>query len=223
MDNNTAKTAYSHLISDERWGETCLVGDVPAFLDAMQDCMFPASVVWQRLAELQDLAAERDEICEETEVSLVDSWRNELRNALQDVEPVTLPDGRQGWETSRGEVYVDKTNGIADYAGEWDALRETTMSAILPPIMGDIIIHNDRGNGCGGAGYEDSIDVYAEIEREEREDEDLVGVTASEDPEAWELARDAFRLLGINPDTIRAVYVGERADGDSGHQMIYVI
>ena len=103
------------------------------------------------------------------------------------------------------------------------ALRETTMSAILPPIMGNIIVHNDRGNGCGGAGYEDSIDVYAEIEREEREDEDLVGVTASEDPEAWELARDAFRLPGNNPDTTRADYVGERADGDSGHQMIYVI
>ena len=118
MSNTTAKTVYTHLISDERWGETCLVDDVPAFLDAMQGCMFPADVVWQKLAELQDLATGRDEICEETEESLVDGWRNELRNALQDVEPVTLPDGRQGWATSRGAVYVDKTNGIAVYVGE---------------------------------------------------------------------------------------------------------
>lgn len=218
-----AKTSakFSRLISDERWGETCLIEDMDAFVRDMEESMFPAAAAHSKLAELQEMAAERDEECTETIESITEGWREELRDACQDVEPVTLADGRQGWMIADGGVYVEMSNGLATYAGMWEDLRQTELSTILRPIMGDSLIHTDRGNGCGGPGYEDSTDVANEIELEDRDDEDLTLVTTSDDAEAWDLARDAFRACDLDPSTIRAVAVGERADGDNGHQVIY--
>lgn len=105
---------------------------------------------------------------------------------------------------------------------------EISLSDLLRDIAGDSLVHNDRGNGCGGPDYEDATDVLAEIDREERDDESLTLVTEDEDAEAWDLARDAFRALGLDPATIRRVLVGLRlteVNGqpvDNGHQMIYV-
>lgn len=221
-DSNTPATpVYTHLISDERWGETCLIEDMDAFVRDMEESMFPASVAAQTLSERQQIAAERGEECEDTLESLVDGWRDELRDACQDVEPVTLADGRTAYMTSREAVYVETANGLASYEGEWSDLRQTELSTVLRQILGDSIIHTDRGNGCAGAGYEDATDVVNEIDREDRDDEDLTLVLESEDAEAWDLARDAFRDVHLDPSTIRAVAVGERADGDNGHQVIY--
>ena len=103
-----------------------------------------------------------------------------------------------------------------------------TLFALVSLHRGSTLIHNDRGNGCGGPGYEDATDVLNEIEREEREDEDLTEVTA-DDAEAWELARDAYNALGLNPSGISAVYVGQRVTEENGqpvtngHQMIYAV
>lgn len=221
MTDTTTAHRYTHLISDERWGVTCLVDDVEAFVRDMEESMFPASVVADKLAELQEIAAERDEECEETAESVAEGWRNELRAALQDVEPVTLSDGHTGWMTSGGSVYLARASGLASYVDEWDRLRQTSLSTVAEAITGDSLVYNDRGNGCGGPGYEESGDVADAIDREEREGEDLTLVTESEDAEAWTLARDAFRLLNLDPQTIRSVAVGERAEGDNGHQMVY--
>lgn len=104
-----------------------------------------------------------------------------------------------------------------------------SLSELTHEILGDSLVYADRGNGCGGAGYEDATDVYNKFEREEREDEDLTSVSENDDAEAWELARDAFRDLGLNPAEISAVYVGERVTEENGrsvpngHQMIYAI
>ena len=115
---------FSHLISDERWGETCLVDNLDQFMRDMEDSMFPAYAVSQHLAELREIAAERGEECEETAETIVDGWRNELRQALQDVETVTLPDGRDGWMVAGGAIYVEIANGLASYIGEWEKLSE---------------------------------------------------------------------------------------------------
>jgi len=119
MSTNT----YTHVISDERWGETCLVDDVDMFVDMMQESMFPHDVVAQKLAELREIASERDEECEETYESLVEGWRDDVRDAMQDVEEVTLADGRTGWMTSGGAVYVETANGLATCVGEWDDIK----------------------------------------------------------------------------------------------------
>lgn len=106
---------------------------------------------------------------------------------------------------------------------------EISLSDLLREFAGDTLVHNDRGNGCGGPGYEDATDVLAEIEREEREDDCLTPVAETEDAEAWALARDAFRALGLDPATIRQVLIGQRlteVNGqpvDNGHQMVYAI
>lgn len=121
--SNSTTPHYTHLISDERWGETCLVDDVETFVSALEESMFPASVVSQKLAELQEIAAERDEECEDTYESLAEGWRDELRSALQDVEPVTLADGRTGYMTASEEVYVETANGLASYEGKWPDLK----------------------------------------------------------------------------------------------------
>lgn len=115
---------FTHLISDERYGETCLVDNLYQFMRDMEDSMFPASVVWQKLAELQEIAAERGEECEETAETIAQAWRDELRGVLQAVEPVSLPDGRQGWRVSNGSIYVETANGLASYVGDWNDLRE---------------------------------------------------------------------------------------------------
>ncbi len=120
---STTTTKFTHLISDERWGETCLVDDVDTFANAMQDVFFPADVIAQKLAELREMAAERGEKCEETAESLIEGWRDELRDALQDVEQVTLADGRTGYMTTSEAVYVETANGLATYAGKWSDLK----------------------------------------------------------------------------------------------------
>lgn len=214
------RPAYTHLISDERWGETCLIENMDAFLREMEDSMFPPSVVSQKLAELQEIAAERGEECEDTAESISEAWRAELRAACKDVEPVTLADGQKGW-MNQGSVYLPTSSGLAKFAGEWVDLRQTDLSTILRPILGESLVHNDRGNGCGGPGYEDATDVHNNIESEDREDEDLTLILESEDAEAWELARDAFRAVGLDPATVRCVAVGERDEGDNAHQMVY--
>lgn len=225
MNNEITTTAarFTHLISDERWGEICLVDDSAEFFASMEESMFDANCAAQKLAELQEIAAEHGEECEETLESIVEGWRDELSAALQPVEAVTLADGRTGWMTSSEDVYVERANGLASFEGQWSYLCQTELSSILLQIIGDSLIHNDRGNGCGGAGYEDASDVHNEIERDEREDENLTSVTESEDAEAWELARGAFRAFDLDPASIRAVYLGERGEGDNGHQMIYAI
>lgn len=114
---------FTHLISDERWGETCLVEDVEKFVADMEDSMFPASVAHAKLAELQEIAAERDEACEETKENLVEGWRNDLLAALQPVEAVALANGRTGYMTVREAVYVETANGLASYAGEWADIK----------------------------------------------------------------------------------------------------
>ena len=79
MDDTTAKPAYTHLISDERWGETCLVDDVPAFLDAMQDCMFTPYDVRQTYLDACEAYAEHGEPipADVTEANIVEGWRDE--------------------------------------------------------------------------------------------------------------------------------------------------
>ena len=95
-----------------------------------------------------------------------------------------------------------------------------TLSELVRDISGCSLIHNDRGNGCGGTGCESADDVLREIEDGDRDDE---SITEAEDAEAWDLARDAYTACGLNPAGISAVYLGERNPGDNGHQMIYVI
>lgn len=124
MSNNKTTPRFSHLISDERWGETCLVDNLDQFMVDMEDSMFPASAVSQKLAELQEIAAERGEECEETAEAIAKAWRAELLGALQDVEAVALPDGREGWMVAGGSVYIETANGLASYAGEWEDLNE---------------------------------------------------------------------------------------------------
>lgn len=222
MDSNKI-SRFTHLISDERWGETCLIENVDQFVNDMEESMFPASVQVQKLSELQEIAAERGEECEETLETIAQGWRDGLLDVLQGVEAVFLPDGRDCWMVADGSIYAETANGLAGFVGEWSYMRNTELSAVVKAVMGDSIVHNDRGNGCGGAGYEDATDVYNEIQREEREDEDLTSVTKGEDAQAWELAKEAFQALKLDPSSIRAVYVGERADGDNGHQIIYVV
>ena len=95
-----------------------------------------------------------------------------------------------------------------------------TLSALVSEIRGCSLIHNDRGNGCGGPGKEDATEVLHAIESGGRADEVL---TASEEPEEWELAREAYRAHGLNPAGISAVYVGDRKAGTNGHQMVYAV
>ena len=121
--SNATPAKFTHLISDERWGETCLVDNVDQFLRDMEDSMFPASVAHAKLAELQEIAAERDEACEETLDGLVEGWRKALRAALQPVEAVTLADGRTGYMTAREAVYVETASGLASYVGEWGDIK----------------------------------------------------------------------------------------------------
>lgn len=103
-------------------------------------------------------------------------------------------------------------------------MATTTLYALAEGIAYDAsLIHNDRGNGCGGPGYEEPTDVMVEIETRDREDEVVESVTESEDPEAWRLARDAFAAVKLDPSTVTAVYLGERKEGDNGHQIIYAI
>lgn len=133
------------------------------------------------------------------------------------------------YESGTHQTAFDRDAWIANCREEFiDALEEVvsapakTLSALVSEIHGCSLIHTDRGNGCGGPGYEDATDVYHEIEREERADEELTEADCY-DVEAWELARDAYRALGLNPGGISAVYLGERADGDNARQMIYVV
>lgn len=95
-----------------------------------------------------------------------------------------------------------------------------TLSDLVRDISGCSLIHNDRGNGCGGPGYESADEVLREIEDGDRDDE---SIAEAEDAEAWDLARDAYTACGLNPAGISAVYLGERADGDNGHQTIYAV
>jgi hypothetical protein len=217
---STTNPTYTHLISDERWGETCLIDDMESFVRDMEASMFGAQEAAQKLAEIHD-SLQPGEICEETEESIREGWRNELRDALQEVAPVTLADGRQGWMTSREAVYADRGNGTAEGVGDWIYLRESELSTVCEHLAGQSLVHNDRGNGCGGPGYEYATDVSNEIDDEDRDDETLTQVTESEDREAWDLSREAFRALDLDPSTVSRVWVGERNDGDNGRQMIY--
>lgn len=122
-DTTPATPRYTHLISDERWGETCLVDNVEQFVRDMEESMFPASVAWRKLSELQELAAESDEECAETLESLTEGWRGDVRAALQEVGPVTLADGRTAYMTTSEAVYVETANGLASYEGEWSDLK----------------------------------------------------------------------------------------------------
>ena len=123
--SNDATTNYTHLISDERWGETCLVDDVETFVSAMEESMFPAYDVRQAYLEACDAYTKNgEEIPDDvTEANIVEGWRDELRSALQDVEPVTLADGRTGYMTASEKVYVETANGCASYEGKWPDLK----------------------------------------------------------------------------------------------------
>lgn len=103
-------------------------------------------------------------------------------------------------------------------------MATTTLYSLAESIDYDSsLIHNDRGNGCGGPGYEDPTDVMVEIETRDREDSVLERVTEQEDPDAWRLSRDAFSVLGLDATTVRSVYLGKRESGDNGYQIIYAI
>ena len=97
-----------------------------------------------------------------------------------------------------------------------------TLSALVSDIRGCCLIHNDRGNGCGGPGREDATDVFHSIARGEREDEPLTEAE-DDDVEAWELAREAFRAHGLNPGGLSLVYLGARKGGDNGHQVVFAV
>lgn len=74
------------------------------------------------------------------------------------------------------------------------------------------VVTNDRGNGCGGAGY------IAEHDEDTGSNDDIVStVTEDEDPEAWQLAREACKDLDL-PDALEVVAVRH---GDNGYEEIY--
>lgn len=124
MSNKTAPR-FTHLISDERWGETCLVDDVETFVRDMESSMFPATDVRQAYLDACDGYTQHGECVPDdvTEANIVEGWRDELRDALQDVEPVALADGRTGYMTASEEVYVETANGLASYEGKWSDLN----------------------------------------------------------------------------------------------------
>jgi hypothetical protein len=86
--------------------------------------------------------------------------------------------------------------------------------ADLAAVYNGGVIYTDRGNGSGGPSYipEDELDRHADP---------LTQVAEQDDPEAWDLARDAARLQSQPAPTI--VCVGPRASGDNGHQAIYAV
>ncbi len=83
------------------------------------------------------------------------------------------------------------------------------------------IVGTDRGNGSAGPvrlGLAEDID-------DEALDEEVTLVTEEEDPDAWYLAREAAHAASDGtgrPIEVSKVAVGERADGDNGHQAIFV-
>lgn len=115
--SETAK--FEYVISDERYGETCLIGNLAEFVDSMENTMF-------------EFDYEND--ASEDEQKRI--WRDDLEEACIPVEPVQLPDGRTGYTyewtqhstSGRGEtrrpVYVEAVNGLASYAGDLSDLME---------------------------------------------------------------------------------------------------
>lgn len=85
----------------------------------------------------------------------------------------------------------------------------------LCDVYGGGCLTNDRGNGCGGAGY------IAEDADDDIMDTAIETVDEYDDAEAWELARNAAELNDCDMPTI--VCVGYRKSGDNGHQMIYAV
>jgi hypothetical protein len=85
------------------------------------------------------------------------------------------------------------------------------------------LITNDRGNGCGGPRYiyESSIVCALEPPHEIDWGKDVREVTEGDDPEAWQLIRDAFTALEIegSPDAV-AVVVRENNGESNPHQLI---
>lgn len=98
----------------------------------------------------------------------------------------------------------------------------TSVYTLACLMTGDILIHTDRGNGCGGPGYENTLDIMTEIDSGERTDEAIQEVRRDEDPEAWSLALDAMDAVGADPETLSRVFVGVCAPGCNSHQMIYL-
>lgn len=94
-------------------------------------------------------------------------------------------------------------------------LTITTLAEFARAIYGGVVT-NDRGNGCGGPAFLGEGDDLKELL-----DTPLRLVSADDDPDAWRLAREALDVLDILGEP-EYVAVGERADGDNGHQLIYV-
>lgn len=220
----TEKTC-THLISDERYGGDHLIADVEQFVRDMEASMLSPVVVAQKLAEAEASALDAGGACEATAESIREQWRRDLRAALKPVRRALLISAAGGvaYVDPDGACCEDVGGGVARYLGDWSAVRAVPLSEVAEYALGEAIVHNDRGNGCAGPGSETANEVELEVAFGERDDVELTQVLEDEDAEAWELSREAFRLLGLDPSTVRAVLVGERDAGDNGHQTIYSI
>lgn len=75
------------------------------------------------------------------------------------------------------------------------------------------LVLNDRGNGSGGPRYIFESSIVCALEPPHNQaldwDKDVIPVTEEDDPEAWQLIRDAFEALDIegSPEAVAlAVY-----------------
>lgn len=94
----------------------------------------------------------------------------------------------------------------------------------LANLYGGGVIRNDRGQGAGGPGYIDEDDIRSDDET------GLVAierVTRDEDPDAWGLAADAAKALGLPQVTIVCVGKPDHGPGEyyigNPTQIIYAV
>lgn len=97
-----------------------------------------------------------------------------------------------------------------------DTTKIKTLSDLQSLYDGGIVT-NDRGNGAAGPMYLEEQEVRGTDS--ELGDVEITMVTEDEDPQAWELARDAHRDHKLPAPTL--VAVGRRMPGDNGHQDIF--
>jgi hypothetical protein len=176
----------------------------------------------QQLNNHEDVVSytKHDEIVTVTHIRLaktIDELENLVKKAAE----------HYGYEMNNGKTYEEEAQDITDTYPEmseilsaaetkWFELEnrlETITLRELGNRHGGGVYYNDRGNGSGGPGYtgEDDLD-----------DTPVTIVTEDEDPEAWELARDAAEALDLDTPTIVAV-----GDFDSSlsnpYQRIYAV
>ena len=99
-----------------------------------------------------------------------------------------------------------------------DTAKISTLSD-LQAIHDGGIVTNDRGNGAAGPMYLEEQEVRGMDS--ELGDVEITMVTEEEDPQAWELARDAHRAHKLPAPEM--VGVGKRMPGDNGHQDIFSV